>query len=156
MWKQKALFVGSLTLLLGMAPAEEQRGATEKTFVNSGNAESVENEGLFRAHPPTLKINTPTKITYIETYHWNHKKGKAPGFIGLKHKDGTLYKWEASGRAGQVNVPNAYWFAKPNEVIKPGTYTVYDSDNSTWSHNEKSGHVGFAIVKGIPEPAKKK
>jgi choice-of-anchor C domain-containing protein len=43
-------------------------------------------------------------------------------------------------------VPNANWIATPNVVIPAGTYTVIDSDPSTWSQNSGSGGQGFAAV----------
>jgi len=67
----------------------------------------------------------------------------------LRHSDGTIYgPWQTSGRAGQGNVDNAYWEVKPNIEIKPGKYTVLDSNPATWSFNGASGSRGFVIIKG--------
>ncbi len=46
---------------------------------------------------------------------------------------------------------NAYWAAFPLETIPAGTYTVMDSDPSTWSANGESGGAGFVNVRGVWE-----
>ena len=96
-------------------------------------------------------ISSSYTITYIQTYHWNNQKGKTPGTIGLKHSDGTTYgPWQAYGKTGQWDVPNAYWIAEPMVEIKPGTYTIIDSDPATWANNAQSNYKGMALVKGLP------
>jgi len=42
-----------------------------------------------------------------------------------------------------------YWDVKPNINIGPGTYTVIDSDPSTWAQNSQSDYKGITVVKGL-------
>jgi hypothetical protein len=105
--------------------------------------------------------NTPTSatsftlagysyITYIQTYHWNYGRGTInPGTIKLVAADGTVYgPWVATGAAGQGGVANAFWTVNPTGLFPPGTYTIIDSDNATWSQNAQSLNKGFAKVGG--------
>ena len=72
------------------------------------------------------------------------------GTIALRHSDGTVYgPWQTEGALGQGGVKNAYWFVRPNADIKAGTYTVVDSDPSTWSHNSGSAGAGFTEIRGL-------
>jgi hypothetical protein len=43
-------------------------------------------------------------------------------------------------------VPNAYWNARPGVTLAPGTYTVIDSDPSTWAQNAGTGGAGHIRV----------
>ena len=100
--------------------------------------------------PTLFEAATPYVVTYISTYHWNNGHGTpAPGTIGLRHSDGTLYgPWKAAGTPGQGGVVNANWIVEPNATVKPGTYTIIDSDPATWAQNAQSGGRGHAVVKG--------
>jgi hypothetical protein len=108
------------------------------------------NDGVVRAGstvPVTFKLDARATISYIQTYHWD--SGKQPGEISLKGEDGTVYgPWEAVGTVGQGGMPNAYWEVKPNQSLAPGTYTVIDSDPSSWSTNGQMGGLGQTIVRG--------
>ncbi|RQD72620.1 MAG: copper amine oxidase N-terminal domain-containing protein [Tindallia sp. MSAO_Bac2] len=100
-------------------------------------------------NPTTFSISQPHVITKVETYHWNNRQGSPAGSIGLQHADGTMYgPWQATARIGYLDTPNAYWFVEPNVTIKAGTYTIIDSEPSTWSHNSQSNNEGFAQVWG--------
>jgi hypothetical protein len=102
--------------------------------------------------PTTFSISESWLVTEIYTYHWNNAQGKSPGTVGLKADDGTVYgPWQATGQPGQGGVPDAYWVVKPNIVIPPGTYTVLDSDPSTWAQNAETGGAGMSAGKGIPQ-----
>ncbi len=97
---------------------------------------------------PSFTVDVPTLVTYIETYHYG--SGSAPGQLGLQGADGSFYgPFQAAGLDGQGGMPNAYWFVGPDTVIPAGTYTVWDSEPSTWSTNGQAGMVGFAKVEGI-------
>ncbi|MDM7935457.1 MAG: hypothetical protein QUS08_08740, partial [Methanothrix sp.] len=102
---------------------------------------------------PTFTISVPHRITYVDTYHWNYGQGTvAGGYISLEKEDGTVYgPWVVQGEPGMNGVPNAWWKCRPDAVIPAGTYTVVDSDPSTWSHNYESGGCGFSRVEGYPE-----
>jgi len=92
----------------------------------------------------------------ITNYHWNNGQGAIPGTISLRDSSGnTLGTWTATTRPGQGGVPNANWDVRPNVTLSPGTYTIIDSDPSTWSQNSQSNNVGMSVVKGtltIPTP----
>jgi len=99
-------------------------------------------------NPTEFTINTDYVITKVVNYHY-FNNGTLPGTIALKHSDGTIYgPWKAEGSIGQGNVDNAYWTVILNEEIKAGTYTIVDSDPSTWSTNADSDNRGFTIVEG--------
>ena len=99
--------------------------------------------------PPTFTLTDTYQIISITNYHWNNAKGASPGTIGLKDSTGKTYgPWSVTTRSGQGGVPNAYWDAKPDIILGPGTYTVIDSDTSTWSHNSESKNQGMSIIKG--------
>jgi hypothetical protein len=113
---------------------------------SNGNIGGVSNNPT---SPPIFTLTNTYQIISITNYHWNSAKGASPGTIGLKDSTGKTYgPWSVTTRSGQGGVPNAYWDAKPNIVLGPGTYTVIDSDTSTWSHNSESKNVGMSIIKG--------
>ena len=102
--------------------------------------------------PTTFTIDKNNLLTYIQVYHWNNGKGVLPGTIGLQNQNGVKYgPWQAKGTPGQGGVPNAYWEVGPNVVIPAGTYTIIDSDPSTWACNSGSGGRGMALVKSTPD-----
>lgn len=101
--------------------------------------------------PTSFNIDRQWTVTEIKTYHWNYGQGKAPGMIGLLDEWGAvLGMWPASGLPGSGGVPDAYWTARPNLVIRPGEYTILDSDPATWSQNAETGGEGIAWVYGLP------
>jgi hypothetical protein len=122
--------------------------ATEVSIFTNGNVGGVINKPTA---PTTFTTNQYYTVTYISTYHWNNGKGKTPGRITLKHQDGTLYgPWQSTAASGQGGVVNANWEYRPWMIIKPGTYTVIDSDPLTWAQNATSGGQGFVVIRGIP------
>jgi hypothetical protein len=87
-------------------------------------------------------------VTYLQDYHF-YNGGNLPGTISLKHSDGSVYgPFQTTGLPGQGGVPNAYWICYTDVTIKAGSYTVIDSDPSTWSHNSQSSDRGFSQVLG--------
>ncbi|MEQ8174034.1 MAG: hypothetical protein ABRQ26_03110 [Syntrophomonadaceae bacterium] len=118
----------------------------EEVLYKNGNIYGVKNGPIV---PTVFTLTQPCKITSITNYHYfNH--GVLPGTIALKDQDGTVYgPWSTEGLEGQGNVANASWIARPNVVVKAGTYTVIDSDPATWSQNDQSGGCGFTEIKGI-------
>ena len=112
-----------------------------------GNVGAVSNGGT----SPTVTQGAAYYVTAVRTYHWNNAKGAPAGQITLKASDGTVYgPWQATGTPGQGGVPNANWEARPQQVIPAGTYTVIDSDPSTWSQNSGTGGKGMCSAYGIP------
>lgn len=86
----------------------------------------------------------------VITYHWNNAEGTTdPGTVSLVDAEGNEYgPWQAEGQPGQGNVPNAVWEVRPDIILPAGTYTVLDSDPSTWSQNEETGGAGMAWGSG--------
>jgi hypothetical protein len=124
--------------------AVEVFGTHSDLAVNAGNP----------PNPTVFTLEQDTIITSILTYHWNDAAGSSGGgMIGLVAEDGTKYgPWSLSKTSdGQGGVPNAYWYVEPNIEIPAGTYTVTDSDPSTWSWNEETGGMGVVIMMGIPQ-----
>ncbi|MFQ5356557.1 MAG: hypothetical protein ACE5DY_08770, partial [Mariprofundaceae bacterium] len=113
------------------------------------NKMSVEN-GPRKAS--TFTFDSAVKLLFLDTYHWNYGQGTAnPGTLSLRHQDGRVYgPWQAKGRSGQGGVPNAYWEVFPNVILAPGTYTVVDSDPSTWSTNAQADWRGMAVIRTAP------
>jgi hypothetical protein len=141
--------VGALFLFIGLAAPGY---AAEETLFNNWNIAAVQNGPT----SPTIFTTTTThQITYLSTYHWNNGKGVPGGTVGLSSSAGKTYgPWQVTTTPGQGGVPNANWIATPNVVIPPGTYTVIDSDPSTWSQNSGSGGQGFAEIRGLADYAK--
>ncbi len=100
--------------------------------------------------PTRITFRKPYKVTFIQTYHWNNGRGTSrAGTIGLRHSSGKMYgPWRASGVSGRGRARNIYWQVRPNVALPPGTYTVVDSDPSTWAQNRQSRGKGFVIIKG--------
>ena len=109
-----------------------------------GNIGSVSNNPT---RPSTFSLSEPRVLTLLQTYHWNNARGATPGTIGLRDASGQLYgPWRATGAPGQGGVPNAYWNTRPNVTLPAGTYTVIDSDPSTWAQNSGTGGSGHIRV----------
>ena len=105
--------------------------------------------GVGPAAPTTFKIGKPARITYFNSYHHNYGRGTKAGALALRHSDGTVYgPWSVKGSTAS-GAPNGLWEIEPGVVLKPGTYTVVDSDPATWSNNGQSGNCGFAEVRGV-------
>jgi hypothetical protein len=91
-------------------------------------------------------------ITVIQTYHYNFGKGAPPGTIALRATNGALYgPWSTLGRDSESGGHNSFWVATPNITLPPDTYTIIDSDPSTWSYNSETNGMGFAMVGALPK-----
>ena len=120
--------------------------AISKVLFEIGNVGAVENNP---GKGSKFEFDTDSVIALIQTYHWNHGRGAAPGSIGLRCRDKQNYgPWPASGSPGQGGVPNAYWTVRPNVRIPATTCSVFDSDEATWAHNQASGKRGFVRIEG--------
>jgi len=101
------------------------------------------------ARQPEFTLNATSVAAQIMTYHYGAKV--PPGLISLQHDDGTIYgPWQAAGAVGQGGVQNAYWWAQPNVVLKPGHYVVLDSDPTTWSVEASTQGAGIFVIWGHP------
>ena len=130
-------------------PAETPFAVAEEFFV-------VRSTGLAYngpTAPTTFTIGEFWLVTRLLTYHWNDGQGATPGIIALQSSDGILHgSWRATGEPGS-GVPNAAWVVEPNILIPPGTYTVLDSEPSTWAQNQETGGAGMAWGNGIRRPS---
>ena len=127
------------------ATATPPAAATPVKLFDLGNVYGVRKD----AKAPTFTLEKSAVVTEMVTYHYIVGGGPTPGTIGLKAADGTVYGPRSiTGLDGQGAVKNAYWDAKPNVEVPAGTYTVMDSDPSTWSTNDQAEGLGFATVLG--------
>ncbi len=134
----------NLFLLIGLIFNSMALAQQDAQIFSSRNKATVQNSPRAFA---SFTIQQPMLITRINTYHWNNGKGTpGPGKIGIQ----GIGSWQAQGKPGMYNAPNAEWWAYPNVMLNPGTYTVTDSDSITWSHNMQSGGVGHFSVYGRP------
>jgi hypothetical protein len=131
-------------------------GATV-TLLNNTNADAVANGG----GAPTFSTHGKAYcVALIQTYHWNDGDGSPPGTLGLERlgtaKTGfatSLGPYKALASSGQNNAPNVNWYVNPpftTPQVIDGTYTCDDSNPSSWSSNNTSGHQGFCIVRAVP------
>lgn len=123
-------------------PTPSESGPLRKTALS--NAEAV-------TQPPRVatvfEARGAVQVAWIETYHWNGGRGAPPGAITLISRDGQLFgPWRTIGISGQGGAPNAYWRANVGVTLPPGTYTVVDSDPSTWATNASAGLRGFVSI----------
>ena len=99
---------------------------------------------------PSVVELPAARITAIQTYHWNDANGAAPGTVGLRGSDGTVYgPFRATGSEGQGGVPNAYWTAVTSFEVPAGGYTVIDSNPATWSSASDIGGRGMVRIWGV-------
>jgi len=136
------IFFSAALLSPGTILASEE----QQIFAN-GNDYRVENGPTVAT---TFKLDRLWLVTYFLAYHYNGGAGQTPGTLALRHEDGTMYgPWQATGGPDLQNPTNLYWVCRPQFVLKPGVYTVIDSDPATWSWN--GGSVGgIVIIKGRP------
>ena len=128
--------------------AGTSEGTTAPKLGEIGSIQGVSNG----PRAPTVLKLPAARITAIMTYHWNNATGAAPGTIGLRSADGTLYgPFRTTGSPGQGGVPNAYWTAVINYRIPAGTYTVVDSSPATWAWASDTGGRGMVTVWGVAE-----
>jgi hypothetical protein len=129
---------------------EEVKPAAEEKICYVFNDKGVLNGPIV---PTTFTTTKAYKITYFMTYHANDMKGALEGTVSLRSSDGKTYgPWKVNPTPGLEGKPTGYWIATPNVEIPAGTYTVIDSDHSTWSHNTFSGGRGFTEIRAIAQP----
>lgn len=138
------------------APSEEQ---TSERTGDAAAGESVvvldtgNNLGIRAGSTaPSFTLDRPAALETLTTYHYIDGGGPTPGTLGLEAADGTAFgPWQAYGIDGQGGVANAFWRVEPDVTLPAGTYTVVDSDPSTWSTNDTAGGVGFTTVTVVYE-----
>jgi len=108
----------------------------------AGNDGGIEGGG---GTPPEVIHDRVYYVTEVTTYHAGWGPDAPPaGTISMKHEDGTVYgPWQAEV------VNRAYWTAHPDIEMPAGTYTLIDSDPSTWAQNSASGGTGMGWANGV-------
>lgn len=100
--------------------------------------------------PTTFELTQPHLITQVMTYHYG--AGKTPGTIAIQSQDGTVFgPWTAAGALGAGNLPNSYWWVRPDVVLPAGRYEVIDSDPSSWSTEPVTNGAGIILLWGRPQ-----
>lgn len=133
-----------IPLVIQLKPTKPSQ--QEEKIFEIGNIGGVYN---YPTSPSVFTLDKPYVITQIITYHWNSGQGSTPGTISLSDANRKTYgPWQATGSDGQSGVKNAYWTVKPNIEFPAGTYTVIDSDPSTWAQNDESDGQGFVVIMG--------
>ena len=122
-------------------PGLQSAGTTEFRVINADPVMGNPRQAT------AFRLETEAVVTYIET---RHLPGVRPGRIALRHADGTVYgPWNAAGAPATAGTDGRFtlgWCALPQQRVKPGDYTVIDSDPATWACNTRSGLVGFAVI----------
>lgn len=132
----------------GAGPVDEPAAFVFDNFNGAG-------VGNLPVSPTVFTLVRPTYVSVIRTYHWNGGKGADPGQIRLQDGAGHFYgPWKAIGVIGAMGVSNAYWVVSPNVTLPAGSYTILDSDPSTWAQNAQSRGQGFIQVEGRADRAR--
>jgi hypothetical protein len=146
---QQLLWVGPSLGATIPTQTETSSPQQEQVLYDNGNILAVYNQPTDSS---SFSLSQPTKITYFQTYHWNNAQGSPGGTLAIRDAKGKLYgPWQVQTRPGQGGVPNAYWYTEPLVVLPAGTYTVIDSEPTTWSQNSANGGQGMTLIKGIPQ-----
>lgn len=118
--------------------------ASLELILDVSNPSVVSNGG----QPPSFTLTETRRVREISTYHWNDGKGTAAGgTLSLAGPGGTRELKVTRTGEGQGGVPNAVWIVDLDEMLQPGTYTISDSDSSTWAQNSETGGKGMTWVR---------
>lgn len=129
------------------ATQDASSAAVARKLFDNGNVYAI--EAGVPSRPTTFTFTEARVITMIQNYHWNSGRGAAAGEIWLVDKQGRKYgPWKAKGFSGSGGAPNVYWRAYPKTSLGPGTYTLMDSDPSSWSQNAGSRGAGMTLIEG--------
>jgi hypothetical protein len=127
-------------------PGQSSSSEAGKVIFDNWNIGGVSNAPTQHT---VFSITQSMVITKITNYHWNSGRGAAPGTIGLRSQSSQMYgPWQTSGSGGQSGSQNINWHVSPNVTIPAGTYTVVDSQPSTWAQNGQSQGRGFSRIEG--------
>ena len=115
----------------------------QKIF-NNGNIYGVRNAPT---QPTVITLNHAFFIDSIVNYHYNGGQGDTPGTISLISANGEVYgPWHAVSNPPDGSDPRKYWTVLPKVTLPPGTYTVVDSNPSTWAQNDQSARKGMCWI----------
>ncbi len=97
----------------------------------------------------TFRVTQPYCVVYLMAYHLA-QDGPLPE-LSLLHDDGTvLGPWATTARTRQAPAAGTHFECFPNALLKPGGYTIVNSQAETWAHNVQSGRKGFCQLAGTP------
>jgi hypothetical protein len=158
--RRRALVAASVVLTMAFAVTAYAAWFAGPTFdmaaepvvvFESGNKEDVTQRPQGPPAAAAFTTTGPYFLTHVYTYHWNGGNGSAPGRVRLRRADGEEFgPWEVGATSGHNSAQNVNWVAQPRITLPAGSYTVVDSEPSTWSFNATSKNRGFAIIKGLP------
>ncbi len=95
---------------------------------------------------PQFTLSGLTQIDSIRTYHYNNRRPGSPGQIWFEGGPNR-----AKYGPWQATLQSKYYFSVQPKIILPaGTYSVFDSNGATWSHNKASKSQGFVSIEGTP------
>jgi tetratricopeptide (TPR) repeat protein len=144
-WVAVAILAGLLLAfdpVVARAAAPADAGPVQRFEL--GNVDAV-TEGPRAA--TTLTLEQPIYVVTLTTYHWNKGLGRRPGSMSIADAAGKVVATvNARGKPGFGGVPNAYWEAKIERRLEPGTYTITTNSNNTWSTNAGTGWAGFYAI----------
>lgn len=131
---------------------EDKEDEIDKPIVElfqNGNINGVYNDGL----PANITLTKPVRLKQLTTYHWNYGLGtSAIGTVEIIDQSGkSLGIWNGTGSEGQGGVINANWIFNMDISLPAGTYTIKDSDPSTWAQNSDTGGIGMYWGNGFFE-----
>ncbi|MER2606304.1 MAG: hypothetical protein ABTQ29_10760 [Siculibacillus sp.] len=99
--------------------------------------------------PNLFSLDRPYLVTQVMTCHYGVRR--RPGTIAFADRTDRIFgPWQAAGAVDQDNVPDAYWWVRPNLRLMPGVYTVIDSDPATWSWENATRGAGIVRPWGRP------
>jgi hypothetical protein len=129
-------------------PTASVPSGTQTTIFDTSNTAGVLNNPRSAA---VFSRSKPFTVTNLWTYHWNNARGASAGSVSLRDSAGHNYgPWRVS-TSDASGGRNVNWTCSPNVTLPAGTYTVIDSDNSTWSQNSGSAGRGFVRVTAISQ-----
>lgn len=99
-------------------------------------------------NPTKFTIQNPTMIVRITTDHYNNGMGTSGGgTISIMDRGGNVIAaFKAYGKKGTEGTPSAKWVCEPHKVLVKGTYSIVDSDMTTWSKTFLG--TGFVLIEG--------
>ncbi len=122
------------------------RAVSEIALIN--NLKNYSSGVMGPSSQAVFTINSTMNLTFIRTEHENYGKGATAGKIALREKNGAVHgPWQAKG--GSSSPINTWTVTFNNYKLPPGTYTVLDSDPSTWLINT-ANKAGACAVYGKP------
>lgn len=136
-------------LTVNTEPARQAKPSAIELVFSVANNRRTQGGGM----PARFTLKKSRHIRMIETYHFVYGEGEAPGggYYTIETKDGTVLGPFVTTRVvdGRTGLRNAYWYADVDFILPAGTYTLHDSDPSTWSQNTRTGGVGFCGVSAL-------